>query len=84
VLLCWPLQAVFFYSKLIGARMNVQADAEWLIIKTGDTYEDVLMTLTRNGWVENEDVFDFLAQQAKYPGKVKAGKYKIIKGGNVH
>lgn len=70
----------FFYSKLIGARMKVQADTEWLIIKTGDTYEDVLQTLTRNGWIESEEVFDFLAQQAKYPGKVKAGKYKIIKG----
>lgn len=71
----------YFYNKITNTRIVVaNGNAAYIYIKADDTYETVLAQLTQQGIVADEELFDFLAQRANYPKKVKAGKYALKKG----
>lgn len=69
-----------FYKAFFAA--NVTAKQEYLYIKTGDTYADVLKTLADKGIVEDLASFEFAANYQKYPNSVKAGRYALTAGMN--
>lgn len=53
-----------------------------IYIKTGDTFEDVKNELYRHGLIIHRKNFEWVANQKKYPEKVKPGHYTIKKGMN--
>jgi UPF0755 protein len=70
----------FALLKVFGPNTGSFSKDEYLFIRTGSTYEQVLQTLEREEFVKDIKTFDFLAKQAKYPGMVKAGKFRIRRG----
>ena len=74
------LAGVFTGLKVFGPNTGSFREGEYLYIRTGTTYEQLIRTLDGEGFVRNINSFDFLARQADYPDRVKAGKYHIKKG----
>ncbi len=74
------LIGLFTVFKVFGPNTGSFTRGEYLFIRTGATYEQVKQTLKDEAFVRDINAFDFLAQQAKYPSKVKPGKYRIKKG----
>lgn len=66
--------------KVLGPNTGDMHKGEYLYIPTGASYQYVLDELTDGGYIDDYVVFDLLAKQAKYPDKVKAGKFKIPAG----
>lgn len=70
-----------FYNKVTNTRINIaKGNSTLFYIAKNETYTDVLEHLIQQGIVSDSSLFDFLAQRANYPNKVKAGRYKFIKG----
>ena len=66
--------------KVIGPNTgDFSADA-YLYIPTGSDYNQVKEILEREKFVKDMRSFDFVAKRAKYPNRIKPGKYKISKG----
>lgn len=61
-------------------RPSVTDKQEYLYVKTDDTFEDVLRTLTEQQIVKNPTYFQYVAQAMEYPVNVKPGRYKLTKG----
>lgn len=61
-------------------RPSVTDKQEYLYVKTDDTFEDVLRTLTEQQIVKNPTYFQHVAQAMEYPVNVKPGRYKLTKG----
>lgn len=53
---------------------------EYLLIRTGSTYEQVRHSLKQEGFVSNMSSFDFVARRAGYPSRVHPGRYHIYPG----
>ncbi|WP_437922009.1 endolytic transglycosylase MltG [Sphingobacterium sp. LRF_L2] len=66
------------YSAFLGA--SVTDKQEYLYVKTGDTYNDVLSTLKKQQIVANPTFFDYVARRMEYPNLVKPGRYKLTAG----
>lgn len=66
--------------KIFGPNTGDMHKGEYLYIPTGASYMLVLDELVEGGYIDDAASFDILAKRAGYPGKVKAGKYKIKKG----
>lgn len=67
-----------FYKTCYAPNVNLEGkNTDYLYIKTGSTYVDVLALLSKNGFLINTQTFDFLAKRKNYPNKVYPGKYKI-------
>ncbi|MFZ1453810.1 MAG: endolytic transglycosylase MltG, partial [Ferruginibacter sp.] len=56
---------------------------KYFYIKTGTGYRDVRQSLIDQQIISSTYFFDLLSKQLKYPGKVKAGRYQIKKGGSL-
>ncbi|MBP3943266.1 endolytic transglycosylase MltG [Sphingobacteriaceae bacterium WQ 2009] len=69
-----------FYKAFFAG--NVTAKQEYLYIKTGDTYADVLKTLKDKEIVADIASFEFAADYQKYPSQVKPGRYALKEGMN--
>jgi len=59
---------------------NVTAKEQYLFVHTNATYADVLKELQDKGIVDDVTGFDIVAKSMKYPGAVKAGRYKLTEG----
>lgn len=71
----------YFYNKITNTRISVaKGNSTVFYIAKDETYTDVLEHLTQQGIVSDYSLFDFLAQRANYPNKVKAGRYLLKKG----
>lgn len=71
----------YFYNRITNTRITVaEGNSSLFFITQEDTYTDVLAHLTQQGIVSDNSLFDFLAQRANYPNKVKAGRYRLKKG----
>jgi UPF0755 protein len=63
-----------------GPNTGSLAEGEYLYIHTGSNYEQVKAALDKGGFVRDMKSFEFLAKQADYPSKVRAGRYRIKRG----
>jgi len=71
----------FAYNTIFANNISTQAP-EFLYIKTGSNYGQVVDLLEEKGVVKNLKTFQQVAKWKKYPQKVKAGKYAIKQGMN--
>jgi len=67
-----------YYMKYYGP--NVTANQEYLYIKTGSGFNDVLKTIKVNGMVKDTTSFMQVAYSMKYENRVKPGKYRLHEG----
>lgn len=67
-----------YYLKYFSG--NVTDNEEYLYIRTGSDFEDVLKTVTDKQIVRNPESFKEAATDMNYPGRVKPGKYKLKRG----
>lgn len=74
------LAAAFIGWKIMGPATNFDKEKQYLYIKTGSNYDDVLATLQTGNVLSGTFFFDFMAKRLDYPQKVKAGKYPVKKG----
>ncbi|HLP72089.1 MAG TPA: endolytic transglycosylase MltG [Bacteroidales bacterium] len=77
------LIALFFMWKgYSGLRLNTGDESKVLLIPTGSTYQDVIDSINTVTRIENQKVFDWIADRKGYPQHVKAGRYMIDPGVN--
>lgn len=76
LLVCLVVGGYFTY-KFFGPNTGSFLKDEYLYIKTGAKYDDVLNALQDGKFVRDINSFDILARKANYHNKVKPGKYKI-------
>jgi UPF0755 protein len=72
--------AGFLALKTFGPATDINGDKHYFYIRTGSDYNAVLKDIQDQGILSSTIFFDFLAQRANYPSRVKAGKYRIDKG----
>ncbi|MDR0713361.1 MAG: endolytic transglycosylase MltG [Bacteroidales bacterium] len=77
-LLCGAGIAVGYFAYDAIYRENVKTDAQnaFLYIPTGSDFEQVCRLLVQHG-LQDETSFRRIAGRMNYPGKVKAGRYKL-------
>lgn len=73
------LAAAYLGWKVFGPAIH-NPQKKFLYIKTGSNYADVKDSLVKNKMIQNAFWFDQVAKYADYPGKVKAGKFKVDDG----
>lgn len=69
---------LFYYLKFFGP--SVTGNEEYLYIRTGSTFADVYKTIRDKEIVKDSTNFLWAAQNMKYPGRVKPGRYKLKEG----
>lgn len=69
-----------FYSRYFAP--NVTENEPYLYIATGSTIDSVVNNLAVHKIVKDTATFRWAANKMDYPGRVKAGKYKLTKGMN--
>lgn len=67
-----------YYLKYYGP--NVTDNEEYLYIKTGSGFADVMKTIKQKGIVKDTTAFMQVAYSEKYENRVKPGKYRLHKG----
>ncbi|MGI4750294.1 MAG: endolytic transglycosylase MltG [Janthinobacterium lividum] len=67
-----------YYFKYYGP--NVTDNQDYLYIKTGSGFADVLKTIKQKGIVKDSTSFMQVAYSEKYENRVKPGKYRLHKG----
>lgn len=67
-----------YYFKYYGP--NVTDNQDYLYIKTGSGFADVLKTIEQQGIVKDTTTFMQVAYSEKYENRVKPGKYRLHKG----
>lgn len=70
--------AWFGYQAFMGP--SVTGKQEYLYVKTEDTFEDVMRTVSEQQIVKNPDFFRYVAKAMEYPESVKPGRYKLTEG----
>ncbi|MFD1768247.1 endolytic transglycosylase MltG [Sphingobacterium suaedae] len=66
------------YQAFMGP--SVTKNQDYLYVRTGDTYADVLREIEEQQLVKNAKFFDYVAQTMDYPKMVKPGRYKLSEG----
>ena len=69
---------LFYYLKYFGA--NVTDNEEYLYIHTGEDFNSVYKTIRDKEIVKDSTNFLWAAQNMKYPGRVKPGRYRLKPG----
>ena len=65
---------------LFGPNTGTFTEGDYLYIHTGSDYKSVQQALRAGGFIRDMKSFDFVAERAGYPGKVRPGKYHITRG----
>lgn len=68
----------FYYLKFFGP--NVTGNEEYLYIRTGEDFNSVYKTIRDKQIVKDSTNFLWAAQNMKYPGRVKPGRYRLKEG----
>lgn len=72
---------IFVYSKIFGGGVPLNLDNYYVEIPTGSSYEQVLDSLTENGFVKNEQIFTTLAERMNYKrDPMRSGRFEIKPG----
>jgi len=77
------LIAYRFYQGIFDPNVeiiNKEKNEVELFIPTGSTYDEVLLILSHQGILKNEQSFRLLAKKMNYPAHVHPGRYIILKG----
>jgi UPF0755 protein len=70
-----PLKAIYFSG------VPVQLDQRFLLIPTDATFDQVVDSLKRNGFINDEESFRWLAEQMKYRrSAMRTGRYEVQPG----
>jgi UPF0755 protein len=69
------------YLKLFRPNVNTE-ESSYLYIRTGSSFLELTRNISEHQLLKNEASFIWVAEQLKYPAKVKPGKYKLRKGMN--
>ena len=70
----------YFYTRIFSVNLVLNSDrTEFLYIKSDDTFQDVVNSLTEGGWLQNQSSFVWLAEFMKYDKNVHAGRYRLKK-----
>jgi len=69
---------LFYYLKYFGP--NVTNNEEYLYIHTGEDFNSVYKTIRDKEIVKDSVNFLWAAQNMKYPGRVKPGRYRLKQG----
>jgi len=75
VVIALACTCVFYYLRFFGP--NVTSNKDYLYIHTGATYADVYKTIRDEHMVNDSASFNSAAEEMKYPGRVKAGRYRL-------
>lgn len=67
----------YAYNKLVNTKIKLDNSTTYFYITESDTYTNVLTKLTQQNIITDVETFQFLASQANYPNKVKAGRYTL-------
>ena len=74
--------AVCFGYKIVFANVISPQAPDYLYIKTGSTYGEVIDLLKKKYVVKNVKTFEWVSKWKKYPQKIRAGRYAIKQGMN--
>lgn len=69
---------LFYYLKFFGP--SVTGNEEYLYIHTGEDFDSVYKTIRDKQIVKDSTNFLWAAQNMKYPGRVKPGRYRLKEG----
>lgn len=70
-----------YYTMISSSNVEVSKNSDgYLYIPTGSSFNDVLESLNKNGYIENMSSFEWVSTQKKYVKNVKPGKYKLKNG----
>ncbi len=80
LLLFFGIDAVL---KVYRSNIDLKGKKEdYLLIRTGWEFPQVMAELRRQGWIENEASFEWTAEKAGYTKKVNPGRYQLKTGMN--
>ena len=65
---------------VFGPNTGSFASGDYLYVRSGSKYEDVLKAMKEGGFIGNASSFDMLARRAGYPAHIHPGKYRISRG----
>jgi UPF0755 protein len=83
VIILGAIGGFLFYKVCYSPNVNLNGkEIDYLYIKTGSSYADVLQMLIEKNMLINEQTFEFIANRKNYPNKVSPGRYKLTKGMN--
>lgn len=69
------------YSRAFKPNVIALKDgSNFLYIREGDRFEDVLLQLSEKGFLIDDDSFEWMAKYMEYDKRILSGKYKIIGG----
>lgn len=69
---------LFYYLKYFGP--NVTDNERYLYIRTGEDFNSVYKTIREKNIVKDSTNFLWAAQNMKYPGRIKPGRYRLKEG----
>jgi UPF0755 protein len=64
-----------YYNKFFGP--NINANKEYLYIRTGSTFNDVFKSLKEGNELKDTATFLWAAENMNYPTRVKPGRYRL-------
>ncbi|MEH6306456.1 endolytic transglycosylase MltG [Olivibacter sp. CPCC 100613] len=79
-LLAGSVIAYTYYKRYFAP--NVTDAEEYLYVRTGATFNDLLEDLGEKNIVSDTASFRWAAEKMEYPSRIKPGKYKLKKGAN--
>lgn len=74
------LLSIFVYFKLFSSNTGSFAEGDYLFIKTGSNFEQVLKTLEKEQFVDDINSFKSMATKMNLQNNIRPGKYEIEKG----
>jgi UPF0755 protein len=82
ILVAGAAVAYYSYQQLYKPNVHIeqQEGKDYLYIRTGSTFEQVLAELDENHYLTNEQSFRWMAEKMNYTKHVKPGRYLIVDG----
>lgn len=75
LLLVGTTLAYTYYKRYFAP--NVTGVEEYLYVKTGSSFEDIMQDAGRNNLLKDTASFRWAAEKMEYPSRIKPGKYKL-------
>src|SRR4051812_47336953 len=79
-LLIFILCVGFALFKVFGPNTGALSKGEYLYIRTGSDYDDLIRNLHEGGYIRDMTSFNFIARRLSLPARIHPGKYKIARG----
>lgn len=82
ILVAGGFGAYRLYYYVMAPNIQLTSDDTYFYIRTGSTFNDVVIGLRENGYLLGENSFVWVAEQKKYTKNVKPGRYRLTQGMN--